>query len=162
MKKCTFEKGTPFYNAFNGYYQILRKYIGTDLLKADNLFDLVKNDFSFVTSICPCDCYSYMKALQFALEAEILRCRQSNISPETIRKGCFYYELIADYVPIVKKYIDGDEKGIFPENDEFWEAVITEVDYFYANYKSTYAKDLALAFVGELDRRYHSRICLCA
>ena len=37
MKKCTFEKGTPFYNAFNGYYQILRKYIGTDLLKADNL-----------------------------------------------------------------------------------------------------------------------------
>lgn len=158
----TFEKGTPFFNSFTAYYNVMKKYVRKQLSERDEIWSQLEYECSLIKASCPDSCIPFMDAMQNSLREELRRRVNANAKPDPVVKGSLYYEMIGDYVILIKKYIDGDSRGRYPDSDEFWEQLATDVDQFYNVHKCVYAKDLALNFLMEMDSRYHTQIALCA
>lgn len=67
-------------------------------------------------------------------------------------KGSMYWDMHGDFFRLMQKFINGDEAGSYLA-DAYLQNVVDETESFYQKYHCKYAKDLALALVGELERR---------
>lgn len=64
-----------------------------------------------------------------------------------LQKGSEEFEMFRDYWNMLE-----GNWGI--ENaEEYWEKVVNDTDSFYQKYKTEFAKELAVAYLNELERR---------
>lgn len=63
-------------------------------------------------------------------------------------KGSEEFEMFQDYWKLLQ------ENWKVEISEEYWEKVIADSKIFYEKYKTAFAKDLTVAYLNELDRRY--------
>lgn len=61
------------------------------------------------------------------------------------------FNMFGDVFTLLKKYFNPEP------NDEFWEQLKAEVDAAYSKYNTQLCKDILLAIVNDIDRRYKER-----
>lgn len=64
--------------------------------------------------------------------------------------GSRFFNLHRDYWKLVKAYLDG---GRYQWSDEYWDQVMKACSDFTRVYNETYARELVLLFLDELERR---------
>lgn len=67
---------------------------------------------------------------------------------KNIQSGSEEFELFRDFWEIYK------DNAIAENNKAYMEKVVEDTDWFYAKYKTPFAKDLAVALVSEMERKY--------
>ena len=65
-----------------------------------------------------------------------------------LQKGSEEFELFQDYWNLLQEYWGVEE------NDAYWQKAIADNDAFYQKYKTPFARDLAVAYMTELERRF--------
>ncbi len=70
---------------------------------------------------------------------------------EDIGPKSTFFQIHADYWGLVKKYLNGNEKHI--RDDAYWENVVRDAGDFAKKFDCSYARNLVLGFLDELDRR---------
>lgn len=70
------------------------------------------------------------------------------MAKQILIKGSEEFEMFRDYWTLIQ------ENWITEEVDGYWEKVSNDSDSFYKKYNTQFAKDLAVAYVNELERRY--------
>lgn len=69
-----------------------------------------------------------------------------------IEKGTETFDMFQDYWKLIQNNWDVED------NDEYWQEAIRQTDEFYKKYKTEFAKDLAVAYMNELERRYKKNV----
>lgn len=67
---------------------------------------------------------------------------------KNIQSGTEEFELFRDFWEIYK------DNAIAENNRAYMEKVVEDADKFYAKYKTPFAKELAVAIVSEMERKY--------
>lgn len=62
-------------------------------------------------------------------------------------KGSEEFEMFQDYWKLIQ------ENWKTEENDRYWQKVTSDCDSFYQKYQTPFAKELAVAYLNELERR---------
>lgn len=94
----------------------------------------------------------YAKDLTCAFMNELDRKSKAGPSNEMkegpiLGKESFEFQMFRDYWNMMKEHWE------IADDNKYWEKVISDNQLFYEKYHTPYAKDLALAFVNELDRK---------
>ena len=67
---------------------------------------------------------------------------------KNIQSGTEEFELFRDYWNLYKN------NAVVENNAEYFEKVVQETENFYQKYKTPFAKELGVAFVNEIERKY--------
>lgn len=70
------------------------------------------------------------------------------MAKKNIQKGAEEFELFRDFWNLYK------ENAIVENNDAYFEKVISDTEKFYQEYKTPFARELGIAVVNELERKY--------
>ena len=70
------------------------------------------------------------------------------MAKKNIQKGTEEFELFRDFWNLYK------ENAIVENNDAYFEKVVSDTEKFYQKYKTPFARELGIAVVNELERKY--------
>ena len=65
-----------------------------------------------------------------------------------LQKGTEEFEMFQDYWKLLQ------ENWGVEDNDAYWDKVVRDCDLFYQKYQTSFAKELVLAYMNELERKY--------
>lgn len=65
-----------------------------------------------------------------------------------LQKGSEEFELFQDYWNLLQ------ENWEIEDNNAYWQKAIADSDAFYRKYQTPFARDLAVAYMNELERRF--------